>query len=33
MSTSLGAVFLVGRILFAIFFVPLSGVGHIRRAP
>lgn len=31
MSTSLGAVFLAGRILFAIFFVPLSGVGHIRR--
>lgn len=31
MSTSLGAVFLAGRILFAIFFVSLSGVGHIRR--
>jgi len=31
MSTGLGAVFLVGRILFTIFFVPLSGVGHIRR--
>jgi len=31
MSTGVGAVFLIGRILFTIFFVPLSGVGHIRR--
>jgi uncharacterized membrane protein YphA (DoxX/SURF4 family) len=31
MSSGIGAVFLVGRILFSIFFVALSGVGHIRR--
>jgi putative oxidoreductase len=32
MSTALGAVFLAGRILFATFFVAVSGVGHIKRS-
>jgi len=31
MSTGLAATFLVGRILFATFFVLLSGVGHVKR--
>ena len=32
MSAGLGVVFLIGRILFATFFAPISGVGHIRRS-
>lgn len=32
MADELAAVFLVGRILFAFFFVAVAGVGHIKRA-
>ena len=33
MSGSAGAIVLAGRILFAVFFGAVAGVGHIRRSP
>jgi len=32
MSASTGAIVLAGRLLFAIFFGPVAGVGHVRRS-
>src|SRR5438105_15297657 len=33
MSGAAGIIVLVGRILFAAFFGPVAGVGHVRRSP
>lgn len=32
MSVEAGAIVLLGRVLFVIFFGPIAGMGHIRRA-
>jgi putative oxidoreductase len=33
MSIPAGVIVLVGRVLFAAFFGPVAGVGHVRRSP